>query len=87
MQEKGRKKKHGFCYKRVCILKEPHFAKFSQESEINPTLHKHSGGEEEEHFCLSLFQGCRGVEWMLTSLTQNQAQSHQWCFLKREERE
>jgi hypothetical protein len=34
MEDGGkRKKKHGFCYKRVRILKEPHFAKFSQESE------------------------------------------------------
>jgi predicted NAD-dependent protein-ADP-ribosyltransferase YbiA (DUF1768 family) len=35
---KRKKKKHGFSYKRVCILKEPHFAKFSQESEEKKTL-------------------------------------------------
>jgi hypothetical protein len=34
--------------KKAYIIKEPHFAKFSQESETNPTLHKHCGGEEEE---------------------------------------
>jgi hypothetical protein len=34
--------------KKVHIIKEPHFSKFSQESETNPTLHKHRGGEEEE---------------------------------------
>ena len=65
MEDGGkRKKKHGFCYKRVCILNEPHFAKFSQESETNPALHKHCGGEEEEEefVCFSLFQGCRGLE-------------------------
>jgi hypothetical protein len=34
--------------KKKGIYKQPHFAKFSKESETNPTFHKHCGGEEEE---------------------------------------
>jgi hypothetical protein len=65
MEDGGkRKKKHGFCYKRVCILKEPHFAKNLKKKNKNPTLHKlcRDEEEEEEFVCLSLFQGCRGEE-------------------------